>query len=73
MTITADNAKSLGDYLNKNQIDEEKLSAFLTEDQGMPQEEHKQAIEAYSRVHSDMIQALDKIKDDHFGILYLSF
>lgn len=73
MTITAENAKSLEDYLKENPIDEEKLSAFLTEDQGLPQEEHRQAIEAYSRVHSYMIQTLEKIGGDLFGILYLSF
>lgn len=72
-TISSGRARDLIAHLEGNPIDHEKISAFLTEDQGLPEVEHSKTIEAYSRVHDDFIDALKKVATDHFGILHLSF
>ncbi|MGJ8653571.1 MAG: hypothetical protein ACSHX8_09895 [Opitutaceae bacterium] len=72
-TIKSERARDLLGQLKQTPIDQEKISAFLTEDQGLPKSEHSETIEAYSKVHDDFIKALEKVAANHFGILHLSF
>ena len=72
-TISPENADAFSKYLKENPIEEEKVSAFLKEDQDMPVNEQKQTIEAYSRVHNDMIECLSLMSSGRFGVLHLSF